>query len=171
METLRDQNQRLQQELQQKDVLIQELSEELLRLVKGNISVEHSFPADQQSEVRSLTQKLHNANEQLILSQLLLKEREQEISELRQALVDAHAYGSALQAKIESLPEVYGSKFSERMEPVKSKVEELQKEKDLLTSEVQNLAHRLANSAPVQRIEVPEIKTGGLDLPTFGDDD
>lgn len=173
METLRDENNRLRQELEQKDILIQELSEEVLRLVKGNITLEldQGLAAQQESEVRSLAQKLRHSEEQLILSQLLLRERDQQISELRQALDHAENESRELQARIDSLPEVYSSKFSERMEPIKSKVEELQKQKDLLTSEIQTLSQRLASSPQLQRIELPEIKTGDLSLPNFGEDD
>ncbi|AFY72837.1 hypothetical protein Syn7502_00694 [Synechococcus sp. PCC 7502] len=172
METLREENNRLQQELQQRDLLVQQLSEEILRLVKGNIAfLPNQALTDQHAEeMRSLNHKLANAEEQLILSQLLLKERDQQIQELRHALAESNARSQDLQHKIENLPAVYGNKFSERMEPVKSKVEELQKQNSQLNSEVQNLSHRLAHSTPPQRIEVPEIQTSGLSLPTFGDD-
>ncbi len=172
METLRDENIRLQQELQQRDLLVQQLSEEVLRLVKGNVAfLPHQALSEQHhEEMRSLMTKFQNSEEQLILSQLLLKERDQQVSELRQALSEANANMQNLQRKIENLPTVYGTKFSERMEPVKSKVEELQKQNTQLNSEVQNLSHRLSHTAPPQRIEVPEIQTAGLSLPSFGDD-
>ncbi len=211
METLQDENIRLQQELQQRDLLVQQLSEEVLRLVKGNIaflpnqavSEKHEVEIrtlttklanseeqlilyelllkerDQQLdelrqalvEIRTLTTKLANSEEQLILYELLLKERDQQLDELRQALDEATTTAQNLQQKINNLPNVYSTKFSERMEPVKTKVEELQKQNTQLNSEVQNLSHRLAhNTVPLQRIEVPEIQTAGLSLPTFSDD-
>jgi len=172
METLRDENNRLTQELQQRDLLVQQLSEEVLRLVKGNIAFlpNQSLSQQHEQEIKALTNKLLNTEEQLILCQLLLKERDQQLSELRQALETENAQTQNLQHKIDNLPTVYGAKFSERMEPVKSKVEELQKQNTQLNSEVQNLSHRLAHAPAPQRIEVPEIKTAGLSLPTFGDD-
>ena len=173
METLRDENIRLQQELQQRDLLVQQLSEEVLRLVKGNIAFlpNQAVSEKHEAEIRTLTTKLANSEEQLILYQLLLKERDQELQELRRALEEATATAQNLRQKINNLPAVYSTKFSERMEPVKTKVEELQKQNSHLNSEVQNLSHRLAhNTVPPQRIEVPEIQTAGLSLPTFGDD-
>jgi len=172
METLRDENIRLQQELQQRDLLVQQLSEEVLRLVKGNVAFlpNQALSEQHEQEVRSLTNKLLNAEEQLILHQLLLKEREQQLSELQNTLAEVNANAQSLQQKIDNLPTVYSTKFSERMEPVKSKVEELQKQNTQLNSEVQNLSHRLSHAIPPQRIEVPEIQTAGLSLPTFGDE-
>jgi chromosome segregation ATPase len=172
METLRDENIRLQQELQQRDLLVQQLSEEVLRLVKGNVAFlpNQALSEQHEQEMRSLTHKLVNAEEQLILHQLLLKEREQQLSELQNTLASVNATAQSLQQKIDNLPTVYSTKFSERMEPVKSKVEELQKQNTQLNSEVQNLSHLLAHTVPPQRIEVPEIQTAGLSLPTFGDE-
>jgi chromosome segregation ATPase len=172
METLRDENIRLQQELHQRDILVQQLSEEVLRLVKGNVAFlpNQALAEQHQLEMRSLTTKLANAEEQLILHQLLLRERDQQLGELRQALLLANDRTQNLQEKIDNLPAFYSTKFSERMEPVKSKVEELQKQNTQLNSEVQDLSHRLAHTIPPQRIEVPEIQTAGLSLPSFGDD-
>ncbi len=172
METLRDENNRLQQELQQRDLLVQQLSEEVLRLVKGNVvfTPNQALAEQHKAEIHALNSKLSNTEEQLILWQLMLNERDQQLHELRESLAEATANSQNLQQKIEILPVVYGTKFSERMEPVKSKVEKLQKQNVQLNSEVQNLSHRLAHSSPPQRIELPEIQTAGLSLPSFGDD-
>jgi chromosome segregation ATPase len=167
LEQLRHEINRLQQELQQRDLLVQQLSEEVLRLVKGNIAF---LPTtSDQEQKRSLSHKLVETEQQLVLSQLLLKERDQEVMELRQALTELRENTQSLELTIQDLPNVYGNKFSERMVPIKSKVEVLQKENRQLHVELQSMSHRLAQTTPPQRIELPQIQTSGLALPAFGD--
>jgi chromosome segregation ATPase len=167
LEQLHNEINRLQQELQQRDLLVQQLSEEVLRLVKGNIAFLPT--ASDQEEKRSLSHKLVETEQQLVLSQLLLKEREQEVMELKQALTELKENTQSLESTIQDLPNVYGNKFSERMVPIKSKVEVLQKENRQLHVELQSMSHRLAQTTPPQRIELPQIQTSGLALPAFGD--
>jgi chromosome segregation ATPase len=172
IEQLKTEVTRLQQELQQRDLLVQQLSEEVLRLVKGNIAFlpTPTVSEQQQQEVRSLSHKLVSTEQQLVLTQLLLKEREQEVMELRQSLGDLQETSRSLEQTIQDLPVVYSSKFSERMVPIKSKVEILQQENRQLQTELQSVSYRLAHSTtPPKRIEVPQIQTSGLSLPAFGE--
>jgi len=167
LEQLRNEINRLQQELQQRDLLVQQLSEEVLRLVKGNIAFLPTV--SDQEEMRSLSHRLVDTEQQLVLSQLLLQERDQEVLELKASLTELQKNAQNLEATIQDLPSIYGNKFSERMVPIKSKVEVLQKENRQLHVELQSMSHRLAQTTPPQRIELPQIQTSGPALPAFGD--
>jgi predicted nucleic acid-binding Zn-ribbon protein len=63
---------------------------------------------------------------------------------------------------VQELPGVYRQKFAERIEPIKEKVEQLQKENRQLHAELQSVTYRLA---------MRNRKAQGLDLPTVGVDD
>lgn len=172
MHTIEELNQevsQLQQELQQKDLLVQQLSEELFRLVKGNAAFAPSQEATEQhqEEIRQLSQKLASADEQLVMSQMLLQERDREIVELRKSVEGLSDRTRMLEEVVQELPNVYRAKFAERMVPIKAKVEMLQKENRQLHIELQSLSYRLATRARPQRVELPQTQTGGPALPMF----
>jgi chromosome segregation ATPase len=172
MHTIEELNQevsQLQQELQQKDLLVQQLSEELFRLVKGNAAFAPSQEASEQhqEEMRQLSQKLASADEQLVMSQMLLQERDREIVELRKSVEGLSDRTRMLEEVVQELPNVYRAKFAERMVPIKAKVEMLQKENRQLHIELQSLSYRLATRARPQRVELPQTQTGGPALPMF----
>jgi chromosome segregation ATPase len=158
-EELQSQVNQLQQELEQRDLLVQQLSEELFRLVKGN----SAFMPSQElldhhhAEIKYLTEKLSAADDQIAEARQLLEERDNEIIDLRQEVQDMGDRTRMLEQVVAELPNVYKAKFAERMIPIKQKVESLQKENRQLHIELQSLSFRLASRIRPSRLELPHV--------------
>lgn len=170
IEELRNEVKELQQELQQKDLLVQQLSEELFRLVKGNSAfVPSQEMLDQhKEEMDALTSHIALVESDLAASQAKLQERDREIVTLRKSVEELTDRTKMLEKVVQELPNVYRAKFAERMVPIKSKVEMLQKENRQLHIELQSLSYRLATRSRPQRVELPKTGTlGGPALPIF----
>ncbi|MEL6552481.1 MAG: Npun_F5560 family protein [Cyanobacteria bacterium J06621_11] len=153
---------RLKEELEMRDQLVQQLSQELFRLVKGNqdflptpeISEQH------QSEVRSLRDQMHKLEEQVSFYQAQLEERDDEAHQLRQTTQALTDRTRMLEQVVQELPRIYKEKFAERMTAVKDRVARIQQENRELQAELQSTSYRLAMRS----------RKGGnsdLDLPTF----
>ena len=155
-------NIRLQEELQMRDQLVQQLSQELFRLVKGNTST--PTPALEEScdryvaEVQSLRDELHTVEEQVTFYQEQISQRDQEIYQLRQTTQELTERSKMLEQVVQELPKVYRQKFAERMQPVREKVAMIQRENRQLHAELQSVNYRLA---------VKNRRNGHLDLPSF----
>ena len=76
---------RLQEELQMRDQLVQQLSQELFRLVKGDKSFMPAPEVSQQhqSEIRSLREQLRGVEQQVAFYQEQIEGRDTEIFQLR----------------------------------------------------------------------------------------
>jgi chromosome segregation ATPase len=162
----------LRQELNQRDLLVQQLSEELFRLVKDNAGmtpnpeiVKHQTQAQEQV-VQQLSQKLAATQEELSHTQMLLHAHQQEAVELRQENASLSDRAKELEQIVEDLPNVYRAKFAERMFQIKDKVEMLQKENRQLHGELQSLSYRLATRSRPQRLELPKVQPDPS-LPVF----
>jgi len=153
---------RLKEELEMRDQLVQQLSQELFRLVKGNqdflptpaVSEQH------QSEVRSLRDQLHKLEEQVTFYQSQIEERDEETHHLRQTTQELTDRTRMLEQVVQELPRIYKEKFAERMNAVKERVARIQQENRELQAELQSTSYRLAMRS----------RKGGnsnLDLPTF----
>ena len=72
---------RLNEELQMRDQLIQQLSQELFRLVKGNTSIvpTSTVPERFQSQMQSLKEQLNEVEQQVTFYQEQISERDAEI--------------------------------------------------------------------------------------------
>lgn len=163
-------NLRLQEELQMRDQLVQQLSQELFRLVKGNaMPSAHARvtapvpssdePSDRHlAEVQSLREQLHTVEQQVTFYQEQIAGRDQEIYELRQTTQELTERSKMLEQVVQELPKVYRQKFAERMQPVREKVAMIQRENRQLHAELQSVNYRLA---------VKNRRNGHLDLPTF----
>jgi chromosome segregation ATPase len=169
VEELREEISHLQQEVQQKDLLVQQLSEELFRLIKGNnvFVPTQEFSHQHQEELLALSHKLATTEEKLARSQSLQEEREMEAVELRKAFEEMSDRTRMLEQVVQELPNVYRGKFAERMVPIKAKVEMLQKENRQLHMELQSLSYRLAVRSKPQRVELPKMMHNSPDLPIF----
>ncbi|MEE3718447.1 hypothetical protein V2H45_17030 [Tumidithrix elongata RA019] len=170
IEESREEIGQLKKELEQRDLLVQQLSEELFRLVKGNSAF---IPSQEMSEqhaenVRILTNKLASVEDQLFVAHGQLMDRDREIIELRQSVQELSDRTKMLEQVVQELPNVYRNKFAERMVPIKQKVEALQKENRQLHIELQSLSFRLANRVRPQRLELPRVQIGSPALPVFG---
>ncbi len=162
METnLQQEVERLQQELAQRDVLIEQLSEELFRLLKGNVA----FVPSQDSSNKDLelvNQQLQDLETQLGESQATIAEKDREIASLRELVQELTERTRNLERIVQELPGVYRQKFTERMAPIKAKVEMLQRENRELHMELQTLNYHMSRNIRPQRLELPLVN-----LPNF----
>jgi prefoldin subunit 5 len=154
---------RLNEELQMRDQLVQQLSQELFRLVKGNSSVVPTPEVSDrhQAQMQAMREQLQAVEEQVGFYQEQIAERDAEVYQLRQSVQELTDRSRMLEQVVQELPGVYRQKFAERIEPIKEKLEQLQKENRQLHTELQSVTYRLA---------VRNRKAQGLDLPTVQDD-
>jgi chromosome segregation ATPase len=156
---------KLTSELQMRDQLVQQLSQELFRLVKGNTGFVATPEVSErhQSQMQSLREQLQAVEQQVSFYQEQIAERDGEIYQLRQSVQELTDRARMLEQVVQELPGVYREKFSERIAPVKEKVEMLQRENRQLQAELQSVSYRLA---------MKNRRAKGLDLPSFagGDD-
>ena len=155
---------RLKEELDMRDQLVQQLSQELFRLVKGN---QEFLPTPELSEqheeeVRSLREQMHKLEEQVIFYQGQIEERDAEVHQLSQTTQELTDRTRMLEQVVQELPRIYKEKFAERMNAVKDRVAKIQQENRELQAELQSTSYRLAVRSR------KGTSTGGhLDLPTF----
>ncbi len=151
---------RLTEELQVRDNLVQQLSQELFRLVKGNANYLPTPQVNERhlAEVRALRDQLQGVEQQVTFYQEQIHDRDTEIVQLRQTVTDLSDRSRMLEQVVQEIPNVYRQKFEERLQPVKAKVAELQKENRQLHAELQSVSYRLA---------VRSRRSSDLDLPSF----
>lgn len=150
----------LREELQMRDQLVQQLSQELFRLVKskGEVPATVDIPDYQVLEVRKLREQLQNVEEQVSFYQEQLSERDGEIQQLRQNVQELSDRSRMLEQVVQELPTVYRQKFAERMEPVREKVNQLQRENRQLHAELQSVSYRLAlRNRSVSHVDLPSF--------------
>jgi predicted nucleic acid-binding Zn-ribbon protein len=152
---------RLTEELQVRDNLVQQLSQELFRLVKGNANYLPTPQVNERhlAEVRALRDQLQGVEQQVTFYQEQIDDRDVEISHLRQTVTDLSDRSRMLEQVVQEIPNVYRQKFEERLQPIKAKMATLQKENRQLHAELQSVSYRLA---------VRSRRSSDLDLPNFG---
>lgn len=166
---------RLTAELDLRDQLVQQLSQELFRLVKGNTGFMPSPEVSEQhqAEVRALRDQLRGVEKQIDFYQGQLEERKSEVVQLRQTVQELTDRSRMLEQVVQELPTVYRQKFSERLTTVKQRVVDLQRENRQLQAELQSVTYRLAmRTRRSQRLELPSLNPdgsveGGVSLPSF----
>jgi regulator of replication initiation timing len=76
-----------------------------------------------------------------------------------------------LEQVVQELPEVYRQKFSDRLQEVKQRVVDLQKENRQLQAELQSVTYRLAmRTRRSHRLELPSLtddSVNQINLPSF----
>jgi chromosome segregation ATPase len=139
---------------------VQQLSQELFRLVKskGEAVPSPEFPEHNLLEVRKLREQLQGVEEQVAFYQEQLTERDGEIHQLRQNVQELTDRSRMLEQVVQELPTVYRQKFAERLEPIREKVNQLQRENRQLHAELQSVSYRLA---------IRNRSVSHVDLPTF----
>ncbi|MBV5261655.1 hypothetical protein FLX56_24900 [Synechococcus moorigangaii CMS01] len=163
----------LQQELQLRDQLVQQLSQELFRLVKGNDEPSPTAELDEQYQVelQRLREQFQEVEQQVSFYQQQLSQKDQEISQLRQSVQELGDRSRRLEQVVQELPQIYRQKFAERMAAVRDKVEKLQRENRQLHAELQSVSYRLAvknRRHSLSEIELPTFNPkGGNPIPTF----
>jgi len=162
---LETENQQLREELAQRDLLIQQLSEELFRLVKGNIAF---VPTPQQdlvhyeNAIQILTDKIAILEAQLLEVRGQVQEREKTIVDLKRKIHELHDRQRVLEQTLADQPAIYRAKFAERMIPIKQKIEHLQKENRQLHMELQSLSFCLASRHIGSTYQLPPVSSAGL---------
>lgn len=163
---------RLREELQMRDQLVQQLSQELFRLVKGNNSFMPSPELSERhaTEMRVLREQLQGVEQQVTFYQDQITSRDAEIYQLRQSVQELTDRSRMLEQVVQELPKVYKQKFAERMAPVKEKVASLQRENRQLHAELQSVSYRLAvRTRRTSRIDLPDLGApASPSLPNFG---
>ncbi len=164
---------RLREELEMRDQLVQQLSQELFRLVKGNTGFMPSPEVSERhlAEMRSLREQLQGVEQQVMFYQEQISARDGEIYQLRQSVQELTDRSRMLEQVVQELPRIYKQKFAERMAPVKEKVAMIQRENRQLHAELQSVSYRLAvRSRRTSHIDLPSFpRIGGSEaIPTFG---
>jgi chromosome segregation ATPase len=152
----------LRQDLQLRDQLVQQLSQELFRLVKGNTNFTppKSEPEIDLSQLQALRDQIQAVEQQVTFYQEQITNRDTEIYQLRQSVQELTDRSRMLEQVVQELPQIYRRKFEERMTPVRDKVTILQRENRQLQAELQSVSYRLA-------LKNRYTNHGGIDLPTF----
>ncbi len=145
-----------------RDRLVQQLSQELFRLVKGNNNgaIVHQN-GNETAKLQTLHQQLQEVEEQVEFYQAQIGDRDSEIVQLRQTVSELTDRARMLEQVVQELPEIYRQKFAERLEPIKEEVAALQQENRRLHAELQSVSYRLALRS--------RQSSGQLDLPAFQD--
>jgi chromosome segregation ATPase len=166
---------RLREDLQMKDQLVQQLSQELFRLVKSNANpiLNQQVPEEYLEQMRLLREQMQGFEEQVDFYQEQIANRDGEIYQLRQSVQELTDRSRMLEQVVQELPEIYRAKFAERMAPVKEKVEKLQRENRQLHAELQSVSYRLALRSRRQsgNLELPKLSGGqgpDISLPSMG---
>jgi chromosome segregation ATPase len=152
----------LRQELQLRDQLVQQLSQELFRLVKGNTNFmpQRTEPDIDISQLQALREQLQAVEQQVTFYQEQITTRDAEIYQLRQSVQELTDRSRMLEQVVQELPQIYRRKFEERMAPVREKVAILQRENRQLQAELQSVSYRLA-------LKTRNASHSGIDLPNF----
>ncbi|MGD1903347.1 MAG: Npun_F5560 family protein [Geitlerinemataceae cyanobacterium] len=153
---------RLKEEVDMRDRLVEQLSQELFRLVEGNANLAPSaeLSSGQQKHVHMLRQQLEEVEKQVEFYQSQIEQRDTELYAQRQAVQELTDRASTLERVVQELPEIYKAKFADRLKPVEERVAQLQRENRQLHAELQTVNYRLAQR---MKAGTPE----GVDLPAF----
>jgi chromosome segregation ATPase len=162
IQTLSTEASQLRQELLLRDQLVQQLSQELFRLVKGNTNFmpQRSETEPDLSQLQALREQLQAVEEQVTFYQEQITTRDAEIYQLRQTVQELSDRSRMLEQVVQELPQIYRRKFEERMSPVREKVATLQRENRQLQAELQSVSYRLA-------LKTRTTSHSGIDLPNF----
>lgn len=164
---------RLREELHMRDQLVQQLSQELFRLVKGNTGLMPTPEVSErhQAEVRALREQLQGVEQQVQFYQEQIAGRDSEIYQLRQSVQELTDRSRMLEQVVQELPRIYKEKFAERMAPIREKVAMIQRENRQLHAELQSVSYRLAvRNRRVTQVDLPSFpRVGGAPtIPSFG---
>ena len=164
---------RLREELQMRDSLVQQLSQELFRLVKGNANFMPNPEVSERhlAEVRALRDQLKGVEQQVSFYQEQITDRDTEIYQLRQSVQELTDRSRMLEQVVQELPKIYRQKFAERLAPIKEKVTQIQRENRQLHAELQSVSYRLAvRNRRQTQLDLPSFPRSGADiaLPSFG---
>lgn len=156
----------LRSELNLRDQLVQQLSQELFRLVKGKAEPASAQVSEQTlQEVQVLREQLQGVEQQVSFYQEQIASRDAEIHQLRQTVKELGDRSRMLEQVVQEMPNVYRQKFAERIAPIKEKVALIQQENRRLHAELQSVSYRLAvRNRRVTHIDLPSFPRGMGDV-------
>jgi chromosome segregation ATPase len=165
IQTLSTELTKLRQELQLRDQLVQQLSQELFRLVKGNTNFMPQPETPETSDrhhkhMQALHEQLQAVEQQVMFYQEQITSRDGEIYQLRQTVQELSDRSRMLEQVVQELPQIYRHKFEERMAPIREKLTILQRDNRQLQAELQSVSYRLA-------LKTRTTTHSGIDLPNF----
>lgn len=158
----------LREELQMRDQLVQQLSQELFRLVKGqsNSTPSAALSERHQNEMRVLREQLQAVEQQVGFYQEQIASRDTEIYQLRQSVQELTDRSRMMEQVVQELPHIYRQKYLERLQPIKEKVAQIQQENRRLHAELQSVSYRLAvRTRRVTQIDLPNFPRAGAPVP------
>ncbi len=155
---LQEQVLHLHHQLQMRDQLVQQLSEELFRLIRDQPGSTQESETDSQT-MQSLQRQFQVVKQQLALHREEIAKRNAEIAHLRQSLEELSARNSLLEEAMQELPEVYRQRFAERLRTVRQKLFMLQQENHQLHARLQNANYGLAIKTPYPKVELPNFSS------------
>jgi chromosome segregation ATPase len=162
---------RLQEELQIRDRLVEQLSQEVFRLVKGNAaaSPKSAGAGSKAGEITLFSQQIQQVEEQVTFYQGEMDARDAEIDRLRASVKQLSDRSQMLEQVLRELPQIYRQKFAERLIQVRDKVARLQQDNRQLQAKLQSANYRLAARTPKKNLELPSFprQVSGA-LPPFG---
>ncbi len=163
----------LRDELQMRDQLVQQLSQELFRLVKGNSTTAPSAELSEHNlnDLRVLREQLQGVEQQVNFYQEQISSKDTEIYQMRQSMQELSDRSQMLEQVVQELPQVYHQKYNERLLPIKEKVAMIQAENQRLHAELQSVSYRLAvRTRKVTQIDLPSFPRAGqpVSVASFG---
>lgn len=170
VESLQSEVSRLRDELQQRDKLLQQLSQELFRLVKGNAKLA-AKPEFSQRQVRAISlfgQQIQDVEHQVEVYQQQINSRDTEIENLRESVEQLTTRSQMLERVLQQLPQIYRQKFAQRLSQLRDKVAGLQRENCQLHAKLQSANYRLAARTPKKTPELPNLPRVAGSLPSYG---
>ncbi len=152
------------EELNMRDQLVQQLSQELFRIVKSD----HPSPmaivgGDHRGEIRVLREQLQGVETQVHYYQNKLQNRDQEIQQLRCTVRELSARSRMLEQVVQELPRIYSQKFAERLAPIREKIANLHRDNQRLQSELQQVS-----ATPRRELQLPDLSKVISSMSTFG---
>jgi uncharacterized coiled-coil DUF342 family protein len=153
------------EELKMRDQLVQQLSQELFRIVKSD----HPSPgamvaSDHRGEIRVLREQLQGVETQVNYYQNQLQNRDQEIKQLRRTVQELSARSQMLEQVVQELPRIYSQKFAERLAPIREKIANLHRDNQRLQTELQ----QVSGTIPRRELQLPDISKVISSMSTFG---
>ncbi len=153
------------EELHMRDQLVQQLSQELFRIVKSEQPSHTAIVGgDHRGEIRVLREQLQGVETQVHYYQNQLQNRDQEIKQLRHTVRELSNRSRMLEQVVQELPRIYSQKFAERLAPIREKITNLHRDNQRLQSELQ----QVASAPPRRELELPDLSKVISSMSTFG---
>jgi chromosome segregation ATPase len=156
------------EELNMRDQLVQQLSQELFRIVKSNNPTQGELVGDHRGEIRALREQLQGVETQVHYYQDQLQNRDLEIQQLRRTVRELSDRSRMLEQVVQELPKIYTQKFAERLAPIRDKIANLHRDNQRLQAELQQVAINATAQPTKVELDLPDISRVTSSMSTFG---